>query len=284
MAKPEDVSMAPESSQFHDLQLDNTMVTSYPLGSETLGNQGLQDLYQFNKPAADIPFLPSSDVLLSQLSESQAAQVSRLASPDAPQVSRLSDGRLPRSHADAEHIGPIDVVKNPGGEHTEISTPKGDYFYKTPDGHWTYILPGGYEMPVENVNYDDQGNISFDIAGPDGAIERNRINADGTSSRESADIGGTIAYDKDGNVTEAPSGIGRMRQYHYTDGKLDKIDGNLGHWERVEKDGQVSWVNTEKGLKWDGDFQVDKQTGDLIFKARNGIAWGFTTRGGDRRQ
>lgn len=258
-------------SQYYEVQLDNTMVTSYPLGSETLGNQGLNDLYQFNQAKPEVSFLTSNDVLLSQLSDSETAQ-----------VSRLGDGRMPQSHQGSQQVGPLDVLKDANGDPVVVSTLHADYFYKTPDGKWTLRTPDGKETEVAKVQVDDKGNLSYDVE-VDGVVEHRKQNADGTSSRESSEIGGTISYDKDGNVTETPSGKGRMRDYHYTNGQLDKINGNLGQWERVEKDGQVSWVNKEKNLTWEGDFKVNPETGDLIFQARAGVVWGFSTRGDQTR-
>lgn len=256
-------------SQYYDVQLDNTLVTSYPLGSESLGNQGLNDLYQFNQ--SDVSFLTSNDVLLSQLAESESTQ-----------VSKMMDDSVPQSHAGSEQVGPLDVVKDANGDLSVVSNMQGDYFYKTPDGKWVYKTPDGMKTEVENLKIDDKGNLTYELM-VNGIAERRQMNADGTSSRESSEIGGKITYDKDGNVTEAPSGKGRMREYHYTNGQLDKIKGNLGDWERVEKDGQVSWVNKEKNLTWQGDFEVNPETGDLIFKARAGVVWGFTARGDEMR-
>lgn len=258
-------------SQYYDVQLDNTTVTSYPLGSETLGNQGLNDLYQFSNPKEPLSFLTSDKVLLDQLSQSDTAQ-----------VSRMSDERQPQSHRDSVQVGPLDVVRDEKGNLSVVSTMDGDYYYKTPDGKWTHIGPNRERHAVENVQVDAQGNLSYDVL-VNGTVEHRKENADGSASIESADIGGTIKYDKDGNITETPSGGDRKREYHYTNGQLDKINGNLGQWERVEKNGQVSWVNKEKNLTWEGDFTVDKATGDLIFVARAGYAWGFTTRGGDKQ-
>ena len=129
---------------------------------------------------------------------------------------------------------------------------------------------------------DKDGNMSYDDNSPTKGHRHVEKRADGTGSVDGDFYGGKVVVDSDNRVTEAPAGDGHIRQYHYTGGHLDQIDGRTGHWDRQhDKDGNPQWVNKDTGALWKGDFTVDNQTGDLTFKRRDGVSWTFTRHGED---
>lgn len=85
-----------------------------------------------------------------------------------------------------------------------------------------------------------------------------------------------INYDEHGRVVETSGEDFTTRKFHYDEnGKLDQIDGKLGHWDRsVDANGKSSWTNKNSGAVWHGEFNVDKD-GDLHFQNANGKTFTF---------
>lgn len=180
-----------------------------------------------------------------------------------------------------EKRGPVDVTLDEYGEMIEVKDTHGNTYSKTADGKWArHFESGGYKHDdiVENVKVDCDGNLSYDYNDNERNIHvHHEYRADGFTSHTNEF--GKFVYDKDQQLIEAPAGEGFSRKFHYTNGQLDQIDGRLGHWDRVEKDGQVSWVNKDTGAVWEGDFSMSLDM--LEFKGRNGAAWAFTPWGTD---
>jgi len=214
--------------------------------------------------AAELCGLPSNDKLLAQLEDSaKPAHGGRCEAP---------------TH---EKRGPVEVTKDEYGEVLEVKT--GSYtFTKNADGKWTqHQNEGRYKDDVvENFKVDEKGNYSFDYNNDERNVHvHHEYNVDGSFAF--TDENGKTAYDKDNNVVEAPSGDGKSRKFHYTDGQLDQVDGNLGHWDRVVKDGKASWVNKDSGVVWNGDFKMKLDR--LEYHGDNGANWEFTPWGTDVR-
>ncbi len=85
-----------------------------------------------------------------------------------------------------------------------------------------------------------------------------------------------IEFDKQGRVAETSGEDFTTRKFHYDEnGKLDQIDGKLGHWDRsTDANGKTAWTNKNTGAVWHGEFNVDK-SGDLHFKTANGTSHTF---------
>jgi hypothetical protein len=97
---------------------------------------------------------------------------------------------------------------------------------------------------------------------------------------------GSVDYDAGGRVTRTSEdtnvekGEAVRRNFGYDeDGKLNRIDGQLGHWDRhTGKDGKTYWQNTDKNVIWNGDFKVDSK-GNLHFDSHTGQDYKFTANG-----
>ncbi|MBA3992487.1 MAG: hypothetical protein C0469_03100 [Cyanobacteria bacterium DS2.3.42] len=241
-----------------------------------------QPLVSVNETANDVEVSPRAQVSTDTTNQvadvtSQASDASLYQFADA---SIRTAHQYPRSEQNNCTIGALEHGYDENNEHISITGPKGEYFYKGSDGKWVEHMPPSGERTVENLTFDKDGNMEFDVVG-DGTVAHHVRNADGSYSIKSPEYGGTLKYDKDGNLVEAPAGDGKVRTFHYTNGQLDQIDGRLGHWQRVEKDGKVSWVNEKTKAVWEGEMHVNVKTNDLEFRGRNGVAWNFTTRGQD---
>ena len=219
------------------------------------------DVFRLQSSANDMSFLPSHQDLLSQLSEA----------PHGPRCEAPTH----------EKRGPVDVTIDEYGEMIEVKGKNGNTYTKTSDGKWTRHIEGASSKNddvVENLKVDCQGNLSYDYNNNEKNVHvHHEDNADGSWSY--VNEYGKFVCDKDNQLVEAPAGEGHSRKFHYTNGQLDQIDGRLGHWDRFEKNGQVSWVNKDTGTVWAGDF---KMNGDnLEYTGQNGSAWAFTPWGTD---
>jgi hypothetical protein len=208
--------------------------------------------------------LPSADLLIKQLSDAKSEAPNGLVC-------------LAPKH---EERGNTEVVTDEYGKMFEVKDNRGHTFTKTPDGKWVDRSENDKEHKhdnvVKNVKVDDKGNITYDDN--NNAKMHYQQNSDGSHSVTNEF--GKTSYDKDGNCIEAPAGAGHSRKFHYTNGQLDQIEGNLGHWDRVTKNGQVSWVNKNSGAVWNGDFKLQSD-GELEYSGRNGANWSFTVWGKD---
>ena len=83
-----------------------------------------------------------------------------------------------------------------------------------------------------------------------------------------------------GQITEVVAADGHTRKFHYdANGKVDQIDGRLGHWDRsVDEHGAVSWKNKNTGAEWKGEFTVDAD-GNLHFQRNSGSTFIFGRNG-----
>lgn len=105
-------------------------------------------------------------------------------------------------------------------------------------------------------------------------------NADGSAvhvdNNQKNDRLSVIEYDRNGKVVETSGEDFTTRKFHYDEnGKLDQIDGKLGHWDRtVDENGKSVWTNKNSGAVWHGEFDVDKK-GELHFKKANGSNFTF---------
>lgn len=185
-----------------------------------------------------------------------------------------------------EKRGKFDVAVNERGEVTAITDKEGWTMRRAEDGNWYHISPDGKDLDgtpqkgvYQNLRMDDKGNLSYDRDGRH--IEQR---ADGTVINASTTDSSKFVWNSQGQLAEAPAGDGHQRKFHYDEqGKLDQIDGRLGHWERSTRDGQTVWVNKDTKEEWHGDFEVDRTNGDLHFKPRRGTHWTFTREGRDVR-
>lgn len=180
-------------------------------------------------------------------------------------------------------IGDFEITTTNEGELKTVKDKDGNSYYKGPDGKWSSVSKDGIAQldSYENMKIDQQGNLSFDM-------NRDHV------IRHSGN-GGIDHYDKVDNtywhydtqahaITETSSGDGRVRKYHYDkDGKIDQIDGNLGHWDRTRgKDGKTEWVNSNDGSVWKGEMELDILN-NLEFRAANGVKWTFGADGKDTK-
>jgi hypothetical protein len=233
------------------------------LGAELLTCKDAQDVFrQRNSSSAskDFDFLPSGDGLLNQLS--------------AP----LHGPRCEAPHT--EQRGPVQVTVDEYGEMFAVKSGH-DTFTKNSDGKWTrHFESGDYKNDeiVDNVKVDANGKLTYDY-NDDARNVHVKFERNTDGSWKATNEFGTFVYDNQTQLVEAPSGEGRSRKFHYTNGQLDQIDGNLGHWDRVEKDGEVSWVNRDSGAVWEGDFKMNVD--NLEYTGRNGSHWTFTPWGTD---
>jgi len=87
-----------------------------------------------------------------------------------------------------------------------------------------------------------------------------------------------VEYDQKGRVVETSGEDYTTRKFHYDEnGKLDQIDGKLGHWDRsTDANGKSVWTNKNSGAVWHGEFSVEKD-GDLKFQKANGKSFTFNT-------
>jgi hypothetical protein len=211
--------------------------------------------------AHDLGFFPSHKDLLAQLSEA----------PHGPRCEAPTH----------EKRGPVDVTIDEHGEMFEVKDKNGNTYTKTSDGKWGRHVQGSSSQTdevVENLKVDCQGNLSYDYNNNEKNVHvHHDYNADGSFTY--VNEFGKFVYDKDVQLVEAPAGEGHSRKFHYTSGQLDQIDGRLGHWDRVQKDGQVSWVNKDTGAVWSGDFKMNLDM--LEYKGQDGSAWTFTPWGTD---
>lgn len=237
------------------------------LVGEMLVCKSANDIFRQQSSANDLCFLPSNKDLLAQLKEAEQAPCGGRC--EAPTV---------------EKRGSSEVTIDEYGEMFKVKDNHGNTYTKTSDGKWTqHYERGNYKTDevVENVKVDGKGNISFDYNNNQRNVHvHHEHNADGSFSY--VNEFGKFVYDKDQQLVEAPAGAGHNRKLHYTNGQLDQIDGRLGHWDRVQKDGQVSWVNKDSGLVWKGDFKMNLDM--LEYKGQNGTAWAFTPWGTDVNQ
>lgn len=199
-------------------------------------------------------------------------------------VKPMSEGKAEMEATKGSHHekrGQFEVTCENGQVKT-ITDKDGTTLYRGKDGKWSYVTKDGsvaeYDV-FENVKIDKQGNLSYD-RGQNHIIRR----ADGmTENHDTSD--GTWSLYKRGTILETTSGEGRTRKYHYDkDGKLDAIDGNLGHWDRTtDSSGKTEWVNKKGDLHWKGEFSLDPFD-DLEFAMHNGGVWRFTRSGKDVRE
>ncbi len=261
----------PNSSEFSDRVDASVAARSCPLESTPMVDPTFNEVYCLTKPNQNACFLAPDNLLLNQLKDSEFKNPFAMSCDSSKQ-------ELPQSKADkSEHRGKYDVTVDDKGEVTSVTISDKHHMYKMPDGKWIDRFDGQPDKPLENVKIDSKGNLTIDVI-KDGELNQFKINVDGSHSRESKE--GLFVYDAQHNLLESPSGEGRVRKYHYTDGQLDQIDGNLGHWDRVVKDGQVSWVNKDSGAVWEGEMGVNDKD-ELEYRGRNGIAWNFTPSGQD---
>lgn len=300
----------PEINNNIDQTSRNVEVNSYPLSSQDMALKNFNEMFGLTQSKDQIAFLPSGDDLLSQFPNqtpskfasrhdkfsNQQGQTTDLAPKTTDQALKSTDQSVklpsdagersaqkrPRSEAINKKYGTLEYGYNKQGEHISITGPRGEYFYKGTNGKWVEHMPPNRERTVENFKFDKEGNMEFDVVGKN-SISHHKRNADGSHSIDSPEHGGKLVYDKNGNLTEAPSGDGHPpRKFHYDkDGKLDQIDGRLGHWDREVKDGKVTWVNKKSGARWEGEMSVNPKTNELEFRGRNGANWNFTTTGKD---
>lgn len=274
---PADQVSYPEQDQVSYPEQDQV---SYPEQNQVSYPE--QDLVSVNETANDVEASPRPQVSIDATNQvadatSQTSDASLYQFADA---SVRPARQYPSSEQNNCTIGALEHGYDENGQHISITGPKGEYFYKGSDGKWVEHMPPSGERTVENLTFDNDGNMEFDVVG-DALVAHHKRNADGSYSIDSPEYGGTLKYDKDGNLIEAPAGDGKVRTFHYTNGQLDQIEGRLGHWDRVEKDGKVTWKNTKTGAVWEGEMQVNPKTNDLEFRGRNGVAWNFTTKGQD---
>ncbi len=274
-------------------------LNSSPFGRSEMALKNFNEIFGLTQSKQDIPFLPSGDDLLSQFpnqsyskfanpandkfSNQTGGQTSDQAQKSTTDVTRVNERpaqKQPRCEKSNQKVGPLEFGYV-NGEHISITGPKGEYFYKGSDSKWVEHMPPNKERVVDNLSVDKDGNMKFDVVSNGHKVHHER-NADGSHSVDSKEeYGGKLVYDKDGNLTAAPAGDGHTRKFHYDkDGKLDKIDGRLGQWERKVEQGKTVWVNN-KGVRWEGEMSVNPKTNDLEFRGRNGVAWNFTTKGND---
>ncbi len=224
--------------------------------------KSFNDIFRKPKQSDEACFLPSNTALLKQLSDAQSGKPGVCEAP---------------KH---EKRGPVDVTSDEYGEMIAAKDAHGNTFTKRSDGKWTERTKFG-DTVVENLKVDSKGNLSFDNS-VQKINSHEQWNTDDSYSIESKEQG-KLVYDKDHRLAEAPAGDAHTRKFHYTNGQLDQVDGRLGHWDRVVKNGQVSWVNKETKAVWEGDFTVNPGTDSLEFRGRNGAAWEFTKTGQDHR-
>jgi len=229
------------------------------LGDSMTCKASLDVFHKNSSNAVEQCGLPSNEQLLAQLVDSTKPQ--RCEAP---------------TH---EKRGPVEVTKDECGEVIELKTASYT-FTKNADGKWTqHHNEGRYKDDVvSNLKVDEKGNYSYDYNDDARNVHvHHEHNADG--SMAFTDENGKLVYNEKGQVVEAGAGNGKQRHFHYTGDQLDQIDGNLGHWDRVVKDGQVSWVNKDKGMVWNGDFKMSLDR--LQYRGDNGGAWEFTPWGTD---
>jgi YD repeat-containing protein len=180
-----------------------------------------------------------------------------------------------------EKRGDLAVDIDSKGEVTSVQTPSGTY-RREADGKWNHISKEGIEEgPVfTNVKVEKDGTLSYDRG--DRHYHRN---PDGSAYAEEKDGPGRVYYDKNHRLVEAPAGDGHTRKFHYDEnGKLDQIDGKLGHWDRTTgPDGKTQWVNRDNKEVWKGEFDMDPSTGDLWYTSHDGTSYTFTADGKDIR-
>ncbi|HEY9711935.1 MAG TPA: hypothetical protein V6C72_00620, partial [Chroococcales cyanobacterium] len=231
------------------------------LGGEMLVCPASNDILRQQSSTRDLSFLPPGNDLLTQFDE-------------AP--------HLPRCEAPKhEKRGPVEVTTDEYGEMFEVKDQAGTTYTKNSDGKWTKHYKDAdpkSDDVVDNFNVGSDGKITYDYNNNDKNVHVHfEHNADGSFSYTNEF--GKFVYDKDMQLVEAPAGEGRVRKFHYTNGQLDQIDGVLGHWDRVQKDGQTSWVNKDSGAVWNGDFRLNIDI--LEYRGQDGAAWGFTPWGTD---
>lgn len=237
---------------------------SCPMESTAMIDKRFNEVYCLTKPHQNACFLAPDSLLLNQLYESGLSQ-------NEPQM--CYPDRI-------EKRGPLEVSVSDQGEITKITNAAGVTFERLPDGKYAMKDQDGKIMQtVENVKIDGSGNMQYDTMQNSKRLHV-EFNTDGSFVLENEETG-RIVFDQAGKVVETPSGSGRVRRYQYEGNQLVGIDGNLGHWDRVEKDGQVSWKNRDTGAVWEGDFSIDWKTHALEYRGRNGGAWTFTTDGQD---
>jgi hypothetical protein len=222
------------------------------LGGDLMLCKSSTDIYRQQSSTSDLSFLPPSNDL------------------------------LPRCEAPThEKRGPVEVTIDEYGEMFEVKDSRGNTYTKAADGKWNrHFEIGGYKSDevVENLKVDCQGNLTYEYNNDEKNVHvQYEQNIDG--SWRYTNQFGKFVYDKDQQLVEAPAGEGHSRKFHYTNGVLDQIDGRLGHWDRVNENGKVSWVNKDTGVVWNGDFKMNLEL--LEFRGQNGSAWAFTPWGTD---
>lgn len=220
---------------------------------------------------AELCGFPSGNDLLIQFNEK----------PHYPRCEKETDPKVLRCEAPVhKKYGNVDVTVDSSGDVIEFKS-RGNTYTKRSDGKWVEHPdnPAYSDSVLDNVTIDKEGNFTYDYNDDERGVHvHHEWNADGSFSF--TDSFGKSVYNEHVQLVEAPSGEGRIRKYHYTDGQLDQIDGNLGHWDRVVTDGHVSWVNQDKGYIWNGDFKIYAGS-DLQFKSDEGTTWTFTRWGTD---
>jgi hypothetical protein len=262
----------PDVYQFNDKNSALEAANSCPLESTPMIDKQFNEVYCLTKPQQNVCFMAPDSLLLSQLYDSSVPDQPEpeICYPE-PQVSRPDT---------KEQRGPFGVTINDQGEITSVTGESGLLFERQPDGK--YVMKGqdgNILQTVENMKIDGLGNMQYDEV-KDGKRVHVEFNVDGTYVLEDEEHG-RIVYDKANNVLETPSGNGRVRKFQYENGQLVGIDGNLGHWDRVENNGQVSWKNRDTGAVWEGEFQFNSTTSALEYRGRSGARWAFTTDGQD---
>ncbi|MBX9950075.1 MAG: hypothetical protein K2Y39_12980 [Candidatus Obscuribacterales bacterium] len=257
----------PENGSFslNDRSVALEAANSCPLESTPMIDKRFNEVYCLTKPNQNACFLAPDSLLLNQLYDSSVGD------QNEPQMC-MADRH--------EQRGPLDVSINDQGEITKIKNQAGVTFERQPDGKFAMKDQDGKVMQtVENLKVDGLGNMQYDTI-----VDSKRLhvefNVDGSFVLQDENTG-RILFDKNGNVLETPSGDGLVRKYHYNGTQLVAIDGNLGHWDRVEENGQISWKNSTTGAVWQGDFAINSTTHDLEYSGAGGNSWAFTTKGVD---
>lgn len=227
----------------------------------------------------------SSDIARKQSSTSDAACFL----PDEKQLLAGMNAGPENSCAAPKHEkrGAVDVTVDDTGSVIEVKSPYNDStFTKQADGSWTQhhdhpLFKGEKDEKVDNVKVDCDGKLTFDYNDDSRNVHVHyEFNAD--KSWAYTNEFGRFVEDPQGRLIEAPSGEGHSRKFHYDEnGKLDQIDGNLGHWDRAEENGKTVWKNRDSGAVWQGDFNVDSISNLLEYRGRDGSAYDFTAWGTD---
>ncbi len=153
----------------------------------------------------------------------------------------------------------------------------------------TYDLQTGNRVS-KTLNRGDGSSVTDEYYASNGYFKAEHVHNKDQSSSDYYDRGAekylsSKSEDPNGKITETRGADGGSRKFHYDEnGKLDQIDGHLGHWDRsVDAQGNEKWTNKDFGAVWKGSFEVDSD-GDLHFHAQKGQSWNFTRDGEDVKE